>query len=61
MNVASMTMVVGVRMPRVRVIVVVAVLVGMVAHRDHSTCSGGGSQPRLRLSGKFDTRLRGMD
>ena len=63
MNVAGMTVVVRVRMARVRVVVVVAVamLVGMVAHRTHSTRSGGGWQRRIELSGKFDTGVRGMD
>jgi hypothetical protein len=63
MNVAGMTMIVRVRMPLMRMMVVVAkaLVVRMVAHRDHSTRSGGGSQPCLGLSGEFDTRLRGMD
>lgn len=63
MNVASVSMIVRVGMSRMSVIVVVAraVVVGMVAHQDHSTCSEGGCQPRVQLSGKFDTRLRGMD
>jgi hypothetical protein len=43
------------------VVVAVAMLVGMVAHRTHSTRSGGGWQRRIELSGKFDTGVRGMD
>jgi len=63
MHVAGMTVVVRVRMARMSVfaVVVMARVVRMVAHRTHSTRSGGGWQRRIELSGKFDTGVRGMD